>query len=126
VLAPKLFTALPAAIRSHMADDYIAFALGRDGEPDVQRRTLSRREAFFGELAQQPTPVWDGAPVAQADFTRWHVGERPLTDAPPLIVWLSCASPARKRERAGASTTCSIAEGSTGSAGLDSRYKRPG
>jgi len=88
VLDPKLFTALPAAIRSHMADDYIAFALGRDGEPDVQRRTLSRREAFFGELAQQPTPVWDGAPVAQADFTRWHVGERPLTDAPPLIVWL--------------------------------------
>ncbi len=88
MLDPKLFTPLPAAARHRIADDYIAFALARDGEPNVKQRTLARREAFFRELAERPAPAWDGEPIGQADFTRWHVGERPLLEAPPLIVWL--------------------------------------
>lgn len=88
MLDPKLFTPLSAEARARIADDFIAFALTRDGEPNVRQRTLARREAFFRELASQSAPAWEGEPVSQSDFTRWHVGERPLLDAPPLIVWL--------------------------------------
>ena len=84
----RLFTPLPEAQRRGIAADFIAFALARDGDPDVQRRTLSRREAFFAELAAQPPPRWEGPPVDQDEFSRWHRGNRPLNEAPPLIAWL--------------------------------------
>jgi hypothetical protein len=85
---PRLFTPLPAAQRRRIADDFIAFALARDGDPDVRQRTLARREAFFGRFAEEPTPRWDGPPVDPAEFRRWHRGTRPLNEAPPLISWL--------------------------------------
>ena len=88
MLDPRLFTPLPAEQRRRMADDFIAFALGRDGEPDVRRRTLGRREAFFSSLAAQPAPRWDGPRVDPDEFGRWHRGNQSLADAPPLIAWL--------------------------------------
>jgi hypothetical protein len=84
----RLFTPLPDAQRRAIAGEFIAFALTRDGDPDVRRRTLSRREAFCAALAVQAAPRWDGPPVDQGEFTRWHRGTRPLNEAPPLIAWL--------------------------------------
>src|SRR5258705_12833335 len=84
----RLFTPLPVALRQRIADEFIAFALARDGEPDVRQRTLTRREAFFGTLAGQPVPRWDGPPIDAQEFTRWHRGNRSLADAPPLLAWL--------------------------------------
>lgn len=88
MLDARLFLPLPPAQRRRIADDFIAFALTRDGEPDVQRRTLARREAFFAALASQPAPRWDGAPIDPAEFARWHRGSGSLADAPPLVAWL--------------------------------------
>lgn len=88
MLDPRLFTPLPDAQRRRIADDFIAFALSRDGEPDVRRRTLARREAFFRALAALPTPSWDGTPIDPAEFTRWHRGSRSLAEAPRLLAWL--------------------------------------
>lgn len=88
MLDARLFTPLPPAQRRRIADDFIAFALQRDGAPDVRQRTLQRREAFFAELAAQPTPRWDGPALDPAEFRRWHRGTRSLSEAPPLLAWL--------------------------------------
>jgi hypothetical protein len=84
----RLFTPLPAEQRRRMADDFIAFALQRDGEPDVRGRTLSNREVFFRQLRDRPKPLWDGEPIDQEEFTAWHRGGRRLSEAPPLLGWL--------------------------------------
>jgi hypothetical protein len=88
MLDARLFTPLPAGQRRRMADDFIAFALQRDGAPDVRRRTLERREAFFHALADHPPPRWDGPPIDAAEFARWHRGAGSLAGAPPLLAWL--------------------------------------
>jgi hypothetical protein len=88
MLDERLFTPLPDAERRRIADDFIAFALSRDGDPDVRRRTLARREAFFASLARQPAPRWDGEPIEPAVFARWHRGTDSLAGAPPLVAWL--------------------------------------
>jgi hypothetical protein len=88
MLDARLFVPLPDAQRRRIADDFIAFALARDGKPDIGRRTLDRREAFFADLAAQPAPAWDGAPIEPAEFARWHRGTRSLAEAPPLLAWL--------------------------------------
>jgi len=85
---PRLFEPLPDAQRRSIDDDFVAFALRRDGRPDVARRRLERREEFFERLAETPRPAWDGDPIDPAEFARWHRGERPLSDAPPLVAWL--------------------------------------
>src|SRR5215470_15100821 len=69
MLDQRLFTPLPDAERRRIADDFITFALARDGDPDVRRRTLARREAFCDSLAQQAKPRWAGA----APLVAWLV-----------------------------------------------------
>jgi len=88
MLDPRLFTPLPVQQRRRIADDFIAFALARDGAPDVGRRSLAQREAFFAALAQQEAPRWDGPPIDAAEFARWHRGAGSLAGAPPLLAWL--------------------------------------
>ncbi|MFN8643814.1 MAG: TetR/AcrR family transcriptional regulator [Candidatus Binatia bacterium] len=88
MLDARLFTPLPAAARRRIAADFVAFALARDGAPDLRARSLAHREAFFQQLRATPAPRWDGAPIDPAAFAHWHRGTRPLSDAPPLIAWL--------------------------------------
>jgi hypothetical protein len=88
VLDPRLFTPLPAPQRRRIADEFVAFALRRDGTPDLGARSLAHREAFFARLRELPAPRWDGPPIDPAEFARWHRGGAPLSEAPPLIAWL--------------------------------------
>ena len=88
MLDPRLFTPLPADQRRRIADDFVAFALRRDGTPDLHTRTLAQREAFFAELRAVPAPHWDGPPIDPADFARWHRATDSLSGAPPLVAWL--------------------------------------
>jgi hypothetical protein len=88
VLDVRLFTPLPADQRRRIAGDFVAFALTRDGTPDLPTRSLANREAYFQRLHDTPAPRWDGPPIDPADFARWHRGTQPLSDAPPLIAWL--------------------------------------
>ena len=88
MLDARLFTPLPADQRRRIAGDFVAFALTRDGTPDLPTRSLANREAYFQRLHDTPAPRWDGPPIDPEDFARWHRGTRPLTDAPPLIAWL--------------------------------------
>ena len=101
MLDPRLFTALPAAERRALGESYLAFVRERDGEPDLARRTLARREAWFDELRRRPLPTWSGERIAPDDFKRWHLGERPLRDASPLCVWLVAIARANEGEEWG-------------------------
>lgn len=88
MLDRHLFTPLPREQRRRLAQDFVAFALARDGAPDLRRRTLAQRERYFADLAERPRPQWDGAPISAGEFARWHRGEVPLHQAPPLVAWL--------------------------------------
>lgn len=88
MLDPRLFTPLPAEQRRRIADDFVAFALRRDGTPDLRTRSLANRERFFERLRDAPAPRWDGPPIDQSEFTRWHRSAASLSEAPPLIAWL--------------------------------------
>ena len=88
MLDPRLFTPLPADERRRIADAFVAFALDRDGAPDLPHRSLAHREAYFARLRAMPAPAWDGPAIDPDEFARWHRGSRPLREAPPLIAWL--------------------------------------
>ncbi|MBX3027323.1 hypothetical protein KF840_20690 [bacterium] len=88
MLDPRLFAPLPADQRRRIADEFVAFALRRDGAPDLRTRTLAEREAFFARLRATPAPRWDGPPIDPTEFARWHRTREPLGGAPPLIAWL--------------------------------------
>ncbi|GIW40363.1 MAG: hypothetical protein KatS3mg076_0940 [Candidatus Binatia bacterium] len=88
MLDPRLFQPLPPHERRRIGEEYIAFALRRDGEPDVVHRKLAKREEFFRELAARPAPKWDGEPIDPEEFAAFHEGSRPLSQARPLMAWL--------------------------------------
>jgi hypothetical protein len=88
MLDPRLFTPLPASERARMASDFVAFALERDGEPDVERRLLARRERFFRDFETRRKPAWTGEPIEQKDFDDFFHAVRPIREASPLLAWL--------------------------------------
>lgn len=94
----RLFTPLPAAARARIAADYVAWALRRDGDPDVAQRRLSRREQFFRDWDARPTPPWTGPPVDAALFRRLHRGEQSFDGVPKLVRWLVQVSRANEGE----------------------------
>jgi hypothetical protein len=98
MLDPRLFTALPARERRALGEAYLAFVHERDGDPDLGRRTLARREAWFDRLAREAAPVWTGERIDAEAFRAWHVGERSLRDASPLAVWLVAIARANEGE----------------------------
>ena len=101
MLDPRLFTPLPPAERQTLGASYLAFVRERDGEPDLTRRTLARREAWFEKLRSDPVPPWTGERIDPARFKQWHLGERPLRDASPLAIWLVAIARANEGEEWG-------------------------
>jgi hypothetical protein len=96
-----LFTPLPSGLRRTLGDDYLAFVRERDGEPDLSRRTLSRREAWFQDMASRPAPQWSGEVIDPVAWGEWHRGKRRLRDATPLMVWLVSVARANEGEEWG-------------------------
>jgi hypothetical protein len=101
MLDPRLFTPLPPAERRALGERYLAFVRERDGEPDLAHRTLARREAWFDRLRASVPPAWTGERIDPAAFRQWHVGERALRDASPLVVWLVAIARANEGEEWG-------------------------
>ena len=90
------FRALPAAERNRQLDAYLAFLRERDGEPDMQARTLSERERFFDALNQAPHR--SSIEVDAEAFADGLAGSA-VTD--PRLVWLLVAAKANRGERYG-------------------------
>ncbi len=82
-----------------MTDGYLAFLLARDGEADLLRHTLSRREAFFGRLAREP--VRSRLRVDHATFVRNLARRRPEPGLDDRMLWLLATAKANQAERFG-------------------------
>ena len=81
------------------ADGYLDFLLRRDGEADVMRRTLSRREVFFTALAADP--VRSSRPVDRASYARNVARRRPERGLAAETLWLVATAKANQAERFG-------------------------
>ena len=79
------------------AAGYGAFLAARDGEPDVLRRTLSRREALFNRLACDP--VCASAAADRTTFLRNLGRRRPEPGLDDRMLWLLATAKANQAER---------------------------
>ena len=82
-----------------MTDGYLAFLLARDGEADLLRHTLSRREAFFDRLAREP--VRSRRAIDRETFLRNLARRRPEPGLDDRMLWLLATAKANQAERFG-------------------------
>jgi hypothetical protein len=76
---------------------YLAFLRERDGEADLVRRTLPRREARHARFAAEP--VRSTRPVDAATFARNLARVRPEPGLDPRMLWLLATAKANQAER---------------------------
>ncbi len=82
-----------------MTDGYLAFLRARDGDADLLRHTLSRREAFFDRLAREP--VRSRRAVDRETFLRNLARRRPEPGLDDRMLWLLATAKANQAERFG-------------------------
>ncbi len=78
---------------------YAEFLAMRDGEPDFDRRTLSRREAFFARLAREP--VRSQRRFDRDVYLRNLARRRPERELDAPMLWLLASAKANQAERFG-------------------------
>src|SRR5438034_901407 len=82
-----------------MTDGYLAFLRARDGEADLLRHTLSRREAFFDRLAREP--VRSRRAIDRETFLRNLARRRPEPGLDDRMLWLLATAKVNQAERFG-------------------------
>src|SRR6516165_9597186 len=80
-------------------DGYLAFLIARDGEPDVLRHTLSRREAFLDRLTWDP--LRSRLRFDRDGFARNLARRRPERGLDERMLWLLATARANQAERFG-------------------------
>src|SRR5437667_12649619 len=80
-------------------DGYRAFLVARDGEPDLERNRLARREEFFARLAC--APVRSGVRLDRATYLRNLARARPEPGLDERMLWLLATAKANQAERFG-------------------------
>ncbi len=78
---------------------YRAFLVGRDGEPDPYRSTLSGREGFFRWI--EANPVRSKQVIDRETFLRNVVRDRPEPGLDPRMLWLLATARSNQAERFG-------------------------
>ena len=92
------FRVLPAEERRRHLDAYRSYLEARNGEIDLPRRSLSRRELYFRQIERRPV-AWRGA-VDRDGFQRWLAGAgRPALD--PRMLFLVVVGKVNESERYG-------------------------
>jgi hypothetical protein len=89
---------LSDAERTSQLSNYLKFLKDRDGTADPVSRTLSKREAFFDELARKP--VRAKKPIDREAFLR-NLRRKPEPGLDPKVTWLLAASKSNIGERYG-------------------------
>src|SRR5262245_6839497 len=80
-------------------DGYLRFLVERDGAPDLGRRTLARREAFFATLAG--VPLESRTPIDRGAYLRNLDRRRPEPGLDRQLLWLLATGRANQAERFG-------------------------
>jgi hypothetical protein len=78
---------------------YLEFLVARDGDADLVRHTLSRREAFFDRLAREP--VTSRHRVDRETFLRNLARRRPEPGLDDRMLWLLVTAKSNQAERFG-------------------------
>jgi hypothetical protein len=78
---------------------YREFLVLRDGEADLLRHSLSKRETFFDDLAR--SPVRSSAPVDRASYLRNMTRRRPEPGLEPRMLWILATAKTNQAERFG-------------------------
>jgi hypothetical protein len=78
---------------------YREFLAARDGEADLLRHRLSKREALFDELDR--SPVRSCAQIDRATYFRNMVRRRPEPGLTPRMLWIVATAKANQTERFG-------------------------
>ncbi len=78
---------------------YREFLAARDGEADLLCHRLSKREAFFDELAH--SPVRSCAPIDRATYFRNMARRHPEPGLEPRMLWIVATAKANQTERFG-------------------------
>jgi len=78
---------------------YREFLVARDGDADLLSHRLSKREAFFDNLAL--SPVRSSTPIDRATYFRNMAKRRPESDLEPRMLWILATAKANQAERFG-------------------------
>jgi hypothetical protein len=82
---------------------YREFLAARDGDADLLSHRLSKREAFFDQLACNP--VRSCAPIDRAAYMRNMARRRPEPGLDPRMLWLLATAKTNQTERFGVGLT---------------------
>ena len=80
-------------------DRYREFLAARDGEADLLRHRLSRRESFFDAIER--SPVRSSTPGDRATYLRNMARREPESGLEPRMLWLIATAKANQAERYG-------------------------
>ncbi len=72
--------------KNHGIVRYLEFLVARDGDADLLRRRLSKREAFFDALARSPVSSY--ALIDRATYFRNMARRRPEPGLEPRMLWI--------------------------------------
>ena len=78
---------------------YREFLVARHGEVDLLRHSLSKRAAFFDDLAR--SPVRSSAPIDRASYFRNMARRRIEPGLEPRMLWILATAKANQAERFG-------------------------
>lgn len=82
---------------------YREFLISRDGDADLLRHRLSKREAFFEELARNP--IRSGALIDRAVYFHNMARRRPEPGLDPRMLWILATAKTNRTERFGVGLT---------------------
>jgi hypothetical protein len=82
---------------------YLEFLVARDGDADLLRHRLSKREEFFENLARSPVSSY--ALIDRATYFRNMARRRPEPDLEPRMLWILATAKANQAERFGVGLT---------------------
>src|ERR1700722_11503840 len=85
--------------KNHGIVRYLEFLVARDGDADLLRRRLSKREAFFDNLARSPVSSY--ALIDHATYLRNMARRRPEPGLEPRMLWILATAKANQAERLG-------------------------
>ena len=96
----QLYVPLSSSERQGAVKDFLEFLRGRDGEVEPLAHRLSKREAYFQRLDQQP--VRSTVPVDQAQFDCHHRADgKPAAGLDDKMLWLLATAKLNRGERYG-------------------------
>ena len=89
--------------KNHGIVRYLEFLVERDGAADLLRHRLSKREAFFENLARSPVSSY--ALIDRATYLRNMARRRPEPGLEPRMLWILATAKANQAERFGVGLT---------------------